>query len=55
MAAAVRYQVMNTVPENWIPFIPVHVPNNNRKIQLAARRHAPHPRRHPPARSKCSR
>ncbi len=34
MAAAVRYQVMNTVPENWIPFIPVHVPGNNRQIQL---------------------
>ena len=34
MAAAVRYQVMNTVPENWIPMIPVHVPNNNREIQL---------------------
>lgn len=25
---------MNSVPENWIPFIPVHVPNNNRQIQL---------------------
>ncbi len=34
LAAAVRYQVMNTVPENWIPFIPVHVPGNNREIQL---------------------
>lgn len=34
MAAAVRYQAMNSVPENWIPFIPVHIPNNNRKIQL---------------------
>jgi hypothetical protein len=34
MAAAVRYQVMNTVPENWIPFIPVHVPGDNRQIQL---------------------
>jgi hypothetical protein len=34
MVAAARYQVMNTVPENWIPFIPVHVPNNNREIQL---------------------
>jgi hypothetical protein len=34
MAAAVRYEVMNTVPENWIPFIPVHVPNNNRDVQL---------------------
>ena len=32
--APIRYEVMNTVPENWIPFIPVHVPNNNREIQL---------------------
>ena len=30
----VRYQVMSTVPENWIPFIPVHVPGDNREIQL---------------------
>jgi hypothetical protein len=22
------------VPENWIPFIPVHVPGDNREIQL---------------------
>ena len=34
LAAAVRYQAMNSVPENWIPFIPVHVPNDNREIQL---------------------
>ena len=34
MAAAVRYQAMNSVPENWIPLIPVNVPNNNREIQL---------------------
>lgn len=34
-AAPVRYQVMsNTVPENWIPFVPVHVPGSNREIQL---------------------
>jgi hypothetical protein len=32
--AKVRYEVMNTVPENWIPFIPVHVPGDNREIQL---------------------
>jgi hypothetical protein len=30
----IRYQVMNTVPENWIPFIPVHVPGDSRTIQL---------------------
>lgn len=33
--APVRYQVMShSVPENWIPFIPVHIPNQNREIQL---------------------
>lgn len=33
-AAPIRYEVMTTVPENWIPFIPVHVPGSNRQIQL---------------------
>ena len=34
-AAALRYTVMSSyVPENWIPFIPVHVPGSNREIQL---------------------
>jgi hypothetical protein len=32
--APLRYEVMNTVPENWIPFIPVHVPGSNREVQL---------------------
>jgi hypothetical protein len=32
--ASLRYQVMTTVPENWIPFIPVHVDGDNREIQL---------------------
>ncbi|HEX3053812.1 MAG TPA: hypothetical protein VHP83_24345 [Aggregatilineaceae bacterium] len=32
--ADIRYQVMNTVPEEWIPFIPVHVENDIRQIQL---------------------
>jgi len=32
--ALIRYQVMSTVPENWIPFIPVHIPGDNRQIQL---------------------
>ncbi len=32
--AAIAYQAMNSVPENWIPFIPVHVPGDNREIQL---------------------
>ena len=33
-AAPVRYQVMNSVPENWIPFVPVHVDGSSREIQL---------------------
>jgi hypothetical protein len=34
-AAPVRYTVMsNNVPGNWIPFIPVHVPGDDRRIQL---------------------
>ena len=38
--AKIRYLLMNTVPENWIPFIPVHMPDSgtgstvNRQIQL---------------------
>ncbi|HEX8149790.1 MAG TPA: hypothetical protein VF591_21600 [Pyrinomonadaceae bacterium] len=32
--AKIRYQVMSTVPENWIPFIPVHVEGDNRETQL---------------------
>lgn len=32
--APLRYQVMNTVPENWIPFLPVKVDGNVREIQL---------------------
>ncbi|MEZ4700998.1 MAG: hypothetical protein R2834_11750 [Rhodothermales bacterium] len=32
--APIRYEVMNTVPEHWIPFVPVHVPGSNREIQL---------------------
>jgi hypothetical protein len=32
--APVAYEVMNSVPENWIPFIPVHVPGDNRSVQL---------------------
>jgi hypothetical protein len=33
-AAALRYRVMSTVPENWIPFVPVHVDGSNRDVQL---------------------
>jgi hypothetical protein len=25
---------MNTVPENWIPFVPAHVDGSNREVQL---------------------
>jgi hypothetical protein len=32
--AAIQYRIMNTVPEQWIPFIPVHVPNSTRETQL---------------------
>ena len=32
--ANIRYQLVNSVPEQWIPFIPVHVDNNKREIQL---------------------
>lgn len=34
--AKVRYQVVNQVPEHWIPFVPVRQPNdpNHRQIQL---------------------
>ena len=38
--AAIKYQIMNTVPENWIPFIPVHVNGSNREIQLQRARYA---------------
>jgi hypothetical protein len=33
-SAQIRYRVMNTVPENWIPFIPVHLTGDNRETQL---------------------
>lgn len=32
--AQIQYVAGTSVPENWIPFIPVHVPGSNRKIQL---------------------
>ena len=32
--AKVRYDVMTTVPENWIPLVPVHAPGSNREIRL---------------------
>lgn len=33
-AAPLRYRVMNRVPEQWIPFIPVHVDGSSRETQL---------------------
>lgn len=30
----VRYEVMTSVPENWIPMVPMHRPGDNREIQL---------------------
>jgi hypothetical protein len=32
--APISYVAMNTVPEHWIPFIPVHVTGDNREIQV---------------------
>jgi hypothetical protein len=33
--AKIRYQVMTSVPENWIPMIPVHMdPGDSREVQL---------------------
>jgi hypothetical protein len=33
-AAPVRYRVMTSVPEHWIPFIPVHIEGDDRDIEL---------------------
>jgi hypothetical protein len=32
--APIRYRAMTTVPEQWIPFIPVHIDGSVREIQL---------------------
>jgi hypothetical protein len=32
--ADIAYRVMTSVPENWIPFIPVHTPGSVRDVQL---------------------
>jgi hypothetical protein len=32
--APVRYRLGQSVPENWIPFIPVHNPGSNRDVRL---------------------
>jgi hypothetical protein len=33
-SAQIRYRLGTRVPENWIPFIPVHAPKDNRDIRL---------------------
>jgi hypothetical protein len=33
-AAPIAYKVMTTVPENWVPFVPVHIPGDIRATQL---------------------
>jgi hypothetical protein len=33
-SAAIEYRLGTQVSENWIPFIPVHVPGSNREIRL---------------------
>jgi hypothetical protein len=33
-SAAIRYVLGTTVPENWIPFIPVHLPGSDAEIRL---------------------
>ena len=32
--ADIRYEIMNQIPEHWIPFIPVHFEGETREIQL---------------------
>jgi hypothetical protein len=32
--AAVRYELTNTVPEHWIPFVPAHIEGQQRAVQL---------------------
>ncbi|MGE5830971.1 MAG: hypothetical protein ACM30G_21800 [Micromonosporaceae bacterium] len=32
--APVAYEAMSTIPEHWIPLIPVHVPGDTRSVQL---------------------
>ncbi len=32
--APIRYQIVNSVPEEWIPLVPVHLDGSNREIQL---------------------
>ena len=32
--AAIQYRLGTEVSENWIPFIPVHIPGSNREVRL---------------------
>lgn len=32
--AKIRFQIVNSVPENWIPFVPTHIDEQMREIQL---------------------
>src|SRR5690606_19629559 len=50
--AGIEYQVMTQVPENWIPFIPVHIENSNREIQLRRAAMPPDRGRPQPARTR---
>lgn len=34
LSGVLKYQLANTIPENWIPFIPMHLGTDNRAIQL---------------------
>jgi hypothetical protein len=36
--AKIRYEVMNSVPLNWIPFIPVHIKDDDRKRETQLQR-----------------
>ena len=32
--SSLHYELMNTVPRSWIPFVPTHVAGSNRAVQL---------------------
>jgi len=34
LAGDLKYQLASTIPENWIPFVPVHLSNDNRAMKL---------------------
>ncbi|WP_328787657.1 MULTISPECIES: hypothetical protein [unclassified Streptomyces] len=56
--AAVAYEAMNSVPENWTPFIAVHAGGERGRSVPLQRAAVPHPStagRWSPVRSRCSR